>query len=88
MTSYSTRTSPAVRGKCMLDQYLGSPPPPPPPDVPALKENGEDGAAADHGSREDGGAPQEPGVCGLSRADGSAGVRARELYGDREMANS
>jgi hypothetical protein len=43
VTSYSTRTSPVVRGKYLLSNILGSPPPPPPPDVPALKEAGEGG---------------------------------------------
>jgi mono/diheme cytochrome c family protein len=43
ITSYSTRTSPVVRGKWLLTNVLGAPPPPPPPDVPALKENGEGG---------------------------------------------
>ncbi|MEO8467237.1 MAG: DUF1592 domain-containing protein [Gammaproteobacteria bacterium] len=37
VTSYSTRTSPVLRGKYVLDNLLASPPPPPPPDVPALK---------------------------------------------------
>ena len=46
VTSYSTRTSPVVRGKWMLTNILGSPPPAPPPNVPALVENGEGGAAA------------------------------------------
>src|SRR5262249_50051633 len=41
VTSYSTRTSPVLRGKYVLDNLLGSPPPAPPPDVPALKEVGE-----------------------------------------------
>jgi mono/diheme cytochrome c family protein len=36
VTSYSTRTSPTVRGKWILETVLGSPPPPPPPVVPAL----------------------------------------------------
>jgi hypothetical protein len=45
VTSYSTRTSPVVRGKWLLENVLGSPPPPPPPNVPPLKENGEAGAA-------------------------------------------
>src|SRR5262249_33539542 len=45
VTSYSTRTSPVVRGKWLLTNLLGSPPPPPPPDVPALKANGEGGEA-------------------------------------------
>jgi hypothetical protein len=45
VTSYSTRTSPVVRGKWLLTNILGSPPPPPPADVPALIEAGEGGAA-------------------------------------------
>jgi hypothetical protein len=44
VTSYSTRTSPVVRGKWLLTNVVGSPPPPPPADVPALAENGEGGA--------------------------------------------
>jgi hypothetical protein len=38
VTSYSTRTSPVVRGKWLLDNILGAPPPPPPPNVPLLVE--------------------------------------------------
>ena len=37
VTSYSTRTSPVLRGKWILDNLLGMPPPPP-PDVPPLEE--------------------------------------------------
>jgi len=37
ITSYSTRTSPVVRGKWVLENLLSAPPPPPPPNVPALK---------------------------------------------------
>jgi hypothetical protein len=45
VTSYSTRTSPVLRGKYVLDNLLASPPPPPPPVVPALAtEDGESGA--------------------------------------------
>ncbi|MFN7914979.1 MAG: DUF1592 domain-containing protein [Vicinamibacterales bacterium] len=44
VTSYSTRTSPVVRGKWLMTNVLGSPPPPPPPNVPALKESGAGGA--------------------------------------------
>jgi hypothetical protein len=44
VTSYSTRTSPVVRGKYLLSNILGSPPPPPPANVPPLPETG--GAAA------------------------------------------
>ena len=49
-TSYPNRTSPVLRGRWMLESLLGAPPPAPPPDVPALKENGADGAA--HSVRE------------------------------------
>jgi hypothetical protein len=45
VTSYSTRTSPVLRGKYVLDNLLASPPPPPPPDVPALKTEDEHGGA-------------------------------------------
>src|SRR5205823_3427586 len=39
VTSYATRTSPVVRGKWLLENFLGTPPPPPPADVPSLREN-------------------------------------------------
>ncbi len=48
VTSYSTRTSPVVRGKWLLENFLGAPPPPPPANVPPLKEDG-DGAAPTSG---------------------------------------
>ena len=38
VSSYSTRTSPVLRGKWILANVLGAPPPPPPPDVPNLDE--------------------------------------------------
>ena len=38
MTSRSTRTSPVVRGKWILENILGTPPPPPPANVPPLGE--------------------------------------------------
>ena len=43
VTSYSTRTSPVVRGKWILDNFLGAPPPPPPPNIPTLDEKNETG---------------------------------------------
>jgi cytochrome c551/c552 len=42
-TSYPNRTSPVLRGRWLLETMLGAPPPAPPPDVPALKENGDEG---------------------------------------------
>jgi mono/diheme cytochrome c family protein len=37
LTSYSTRTSPVLRGKWVLENLLSSAPPPPPADIPALR---------------------------------------------------
>ena len=45
LTSYSTRTSPVLRGKWILENLLAAPPPPPPPNVPALQETTSNGAA-------------------------------------------
>ncbi len=42
LTSYSTRTSPVVRGKWVLENLLSAPPPPPPPNIPALKTEASD----------------------------------------------
>jgi hypothetical protein len=38
ISSYSTRTSPVLRGKWILENLLNAPPPPPPPSVPALDD--------------------------------------------------
>ncbi len=38
VSSYPTRTSPVIRGKYLLQNFLGAPPPAPPPDVPTLDE--------------------------------------------------
>ena len=46
VTSYSTRTSPTVRGNWILENILGTPAPPPPPNVPALKEKTEQEAVS------------------------------------------
>ena len=37
-TSHAARTSPVLRGKWVMEVFLGSPPPPPPPDVPDLED--------------------------------------------------
>lgn len=41
LTSASNRTSPVMRGKYVMEVFLGTPPPAPPPNVPALKEESE-----------------------------------------------
>jgi hypothetical protein len=41
LTSISSRTSPVLRGKWVMEVLLGTPPPPPPPNVPRLEETGE-----------------------------------------------
>ena len=38
VSSYSTRTSPVLRGKWILENLLNAPPPPPPPGVPPLDD--------------------------------------------------
>jgi hypothetical protein len=39
VSSYSTRTSPVLRGKWILENLLNAPPPPAPPGVPPLEES-------------------------------------------------
>jgi hypothetical protein len=46
ITSYSTRTSPVLRGKWVLENLLSAAPPPPPADIPALKTEGSDPGTA------------------------------------------
>ena len=37
LTSHADRTSPVLRGKWVMEVFLGTPPPPPPPNVPDLE---------------------------------------------------
>jgi hypothetical protein len=39
VSSYATRTSPVLRGKWILENFLNAPPPPPPPNVPNLDDS-------------------------------------------------
>jgi hypothetical protein len=39
VSSYATRTSPVLRGKWILENFLNAPPPPPPANVPSLDED-------------------------------------------------
>ena len=41
LTSHASRTSPVLRGKWIMEVFLGSPPPPPPPGIPELEDAGE-----------------------------------------------
>ena len=43
VTSYTTRTSPTIRGKWLLENILAAPMPAPPPNVPALENSNPDG---------------------------------------------
>lgn len=43
VTSYSTRTSPTIRGKYLLENILAAPMPAPPPNVPALEASNQGG---------------------------------------------
>jgi hypothetical protein len=43
VTSYTTRTSPTIRGKWVLENILAAPPPAPPPNIPALEASNKDG---------------------------------------------
>ncbi len=45
VTSYTTRTSPTIRGKWLLENILGAPVPPPPPNVLALEESNKENKA-------------------------------------------
>ncbi|MGC4053725.1 MAG: DUF1588 domain-containing protein [Paludibaculum sp.] len=38
ISSYPTRTSPVIRGKWILENFLAAPPPPPPPNVPRTQD--------------------------------------------------
>ena len=42
VTSYTTRTSPTIRGKWLLENILSAPPPAPPPNVPSLESSNKD----------------------------------------------
>ena len=85
VSSYSTRTSPVLRGKWILENLLNAPPPPPPPGVPPLEDS--KAGAAGNAAAADGGASQESGVRVVPFAHGSARLRAGELQRHRRLAH-
>ena len=87
VTSYPDRTSPVVRGKWILENLLGTPPPPPLPNVAAAEADEQGGRRALDASAH-GAASRQPGVCQLSRDDGSAGPVARELRRGGQVAHA
>ena len=87
VTSYSTRTSPVVRGKWLLSNILGSPPPAPPPNMPALVEAGEGGAPPSTVRERMASAPEERGVRQLPQPHRPDGLRAREFQRHRPLAD-
>ena len=71
VTSYADRTSPVIRGKWILGNLMGVAPPPPPSGVPKLPEVARRREPGLH-ARADGATPRQPGLRGLSQADGPA----------------
>ena len=86
VTSYTTRTSPTIRGKWLLENILAAPVPAPPPNVPALEASDQEGKAF-IGAGDAGGAPRQSGLRELPRAHGPAGVQPGEFRRDRAMAH-
>ncbi len=85
VTSYSTRTSPTIRGKWLLENILAAPPPAPPPNVPSLESSNKDGKPLSvrqmlemHRAN--------PAVRELPRAHGPAGAEPGEFRCHRAVA--
>ena len=85
VTSYANRTSPVIRGKWLLENFLG--------DAAAAAaaecagvEGERRGGQADHGAGAARAAPQESALRELSPAHGSAGLRAGEFRRARPLA--
>ena len=79
LTSYSTRTSPVLRGKYVLENLLASPPPPPPPNVPSLKHGRREIRRTAFPARSHGAASGRSGLCELPRPHGSHRIRDGEF---------
>ena len=85
VSSYSTRTSPVLRGKWILENLLNAPPPAPPPGVPPLDDS--QGRPVRDAAAADGGASQESGLRLLPLAHGPARLRPGELQRHRRLAH-
>ena len=81
VSSYSTRTSPVLRGKWILENLLNAPPPPPPASVPALDDTKVGESASLRQQMEV--HRKKSGLLLVPLAHGSARVWARELQRDR-----
>ena len=86
VSSYSTRTSPVLRGKWILENLLNAPPPPPPPGVPPLDES--KGGRNRNVAAADGGASEESGLRVVPFAHGPAGLRPGEFQRHRRLAHA
>ena len=86
VTSYTTRTSPTIRGKWLLENILAAPMPPPPPNVPCAGVEQQRGQAA-IGPGNAGDASRQSGVRQLPRAHGPAGVQPGEFRRHRAVAH-
>ena len=85
MTSYSTRTSPTIRGKWLLENILAAPVPPPPPNVNTNLDESKLGKPHRCARCWSSIAPTR--CAHLSCAHGSAGLQPRELRRDRPVAH-
>ncbi len=90
ITGYAAAARPTVRGKMIMQMFLGIEPPSPPPNVqnrPAGIGNDEHAAVPADDAPEDGDASQERTLRELPQDHGSDRSLARELRRDRAMAH-
>ena len=85
VTSYANRTSPVIRGKWLLENFLNYTPPAPPPDVPDLPPLGKGEQARSMRERVEQ-HRQNPVLCGLPQRHGSARLCSRELRRHRAVS--
>jgi uncharacterized protein DUF1592/uncharacterized protein DUF1595/uncharacterized protein DUF1588 len=86
VTSQPDRTSPVVRGKWILENFLGTSPPQPPPNVPDLKTSVEPGAVLSMRDRMR--AHRASPTCAGSRHHGPDRFITRELRWRRQISHA